>query len=164
MGATTTDGTQETIRQGDSRQRQSLAFFLAEQAEKEPQGRAGQATCPPYPLGRAQHSGSIPALPKWGRYFLHCLGFVHCLQLSCWLGTRIPAVYKHWVYAFYRCVEKATDPVTSSNWPCVLGLSLVFCAYPGHLALPVSTLPAPQLRVGWGFLGGDGLGTSNPAG
>lgn len=127
MGATTTDGTQETIRQGDSRQRQSLAFFLAEQAEKEPQGRAGQATCPPYPPGRAQHSGSIPALPKWGRYFLHCLGFVHCLQLSCWLGTRIPAVYKHWVYAFYRYVEKATDPVTSSNWPCVLGLSLVFC-------------------------------------
>lgn len=99
-----------------------------------------------------------------GKILSPLLGFCPLSPVSCWLGTRIPTVYKHWVYAFYRYVEKATDPVTSSNWPCVLGLSLVFCAYPGHLALPVSALPAPQLRVGWGFLGGDGLGTSNPAG
>lgn len=92
----------------------SLAFFLHKRATE--QSRAGYASFSEESSAQWQH----PVLPKWGG-----LRFAHCLQLATSYPSagslHIPDLF------LYSCVGKAMDPVTPSNWPCVLGLSLVFC-------------------------------------
>lgn len=81
-----------------------------------------------------------------------------------WLGTQVLVVYKYLIYSFYPYVGTAMDPVTPSNWPCALGLSLVFSGTLGISRPSAWFSSASSTRVeGWlRECLGHGLGLQTP--